>query len=274
MTHADQAGARGHVQPLQQARARAQAQAQARRQVQAEQPPQAGRGVLEGAFSLLDAVARCGGEAGLTALAVECGLPKTTAYRLLEQLVELGAVERSGRGYRIGPRIFRLGQGFQPHPGLKAAAAGPSRALARATGATVGICVLSQGRALVVDGVPGELDELASMRPGATWPWSTAAGKVLVAGSGPRVPLDPIPRGWAREAAAIRERGAALDHQELIEGVCCVAVPVRAPGGATVAVLSALVAPGPRMASLTQAVMRTGRSIDARLSARRRNGIS
>jgi len=235
-----------------------------------------GRGVLEGAFSLLDAVERCGGEAGLTAIAADCGLPKTTAYRLLEQLVELGAVERSGRGYRIGPRIFRLGQARQPHPGLRAAVAGPSRALARATGATVGVCVLSQGRALVIDGVPGELDELAPMRPGATWPWSTAAGKVLVAGAGAgagsRVPLDPLPHGWAREAAAIRDRGAAIDDQELIEGVCCVAVPVRAPGGATVAVLSALVEPGRRMSSLTDAVTRAGRSIDARLRARRRNG--
>jgi IclR family acetate operon transcriptional repressor len=227
-----------------------------------------GRGVLEGAFSLLDAVERAG-DAGLTTLAADSGLPKTTAYRLLEQLAELGAVERAGRGYRIGPRLFRLGQGWRPHPGLRAAAAGPARALARATGASVGVCVLSQGRALVVDGVPGEPDERASMRPGTTWPWATAAGKVLVAGAGPRVPLDPLPPGWPREAAAIRERGAALDHEELIEGVCCVAVPLHAPGGATVAVLAALVGPGRHMTSLTGAVTRAAKGVDARLRAER-----
>ncbi|MEU1167189.1 helix-turn-helix domain-containing protein, partial [Streptomyces sp. NPDC005921] len=81
--------------------------------------------MLEGAFALLGAVERAG-EAGLTRLAAECGLPKTTTYRLLEQLVDLGAVERSRKGYRMGSRIFRLGQGWQPYPGRRAAAPWPS----------------------------------------------------------------------------------------------------------------------------------------------------
>ena len=45
-----------------------------------------GRGVLEGAFALLYAVQQ-EQDAGVTALAEVCGLPKTTAYRLLDQLV-------------------------------------------------------------------------------------------------------------------------------------------------------------------------------------------
>ncbi|MFD0384920.1 helix-turn-helix domain-containing protein [Streptomyces stramineus] len=76
-----------------------------------------------GAFALLDALEEAR-EAGLTALAARSGLPKTTAYRLLEQLAELGAVERHGARYRPGPRLFRLGSAWQPHPALRAAARG------------------------------------------------------------------------------------------------------------------------------------------------------
>ncbi|WP_157110519.1 helix-turn-helix domain-containing protein, partial [Nocardia anaemiae] len=72
-----------------------------------------GRGVLEGAFALLEVLAH-GNAMGLTRLASAAGLPKATAYRLLNQLVAEGAVQRLGGRYRIGPRVFRLGQTWQP----------------------------------------------------------------------------------------------------------------------------------------------------------------
>ena len=110
-----------------------------------------GRGVLQGAFELLEALERIEG-AGLTRLASECGLPKTTVYRLLEQLGALGAVERRGADYRIGPQMFRLGQQWQPYPGLRVVAKEPLRRLIRATGVTVGICVLRQDRLVAAGG--------------------------------------------------------------------------------------------------------------------------
>ncbi|WP_433337809.1 IclR family transcriptional regulator [Spirillospora sp. CA-294931] len=225
-----------------------------------------GRGVLEGAFGLLAAVEGSGG-AGLTALATASGLPKATAHRLLEQLLELGALERSGAAYRVGPRLFQLGRRWQPHPGLREAAREPMRGLAAATGASVGITVLAQGRALMADAVPGELDELIALRPGSSFPWTTAAGKVLVAGSAAAASLVPVPSGWAREAAAIRDRGVAVDMEEVVAGVCCVAVPVRAAGGRTVASVCALVEPARRPGPMTDAVLRTAKLITARLRA-------
>lgn len=56
-----------------------------------------GRGVLEGAFIVLDALARVPAGAGLSALARDTGLSKATVHRLLEQLVNLGAVQRHER---------------------------------------------------------------------------------------------------------------------------------------------------------------------------------
>ncbi|TDU01678.1 IclR family transcriptional regulator [Streptomyces sp. 846.5] len=223
-----------------------------------------GRSVLEGAFGLLGVV-ELAGEAGLTWLASESGLPKTTAHRLLEQLVELGAVERCGVGYRMGPRMFQLGQGWTPHAGLWPAARGPLRRLAGATGVTVGINVLRHGETLVLDWLPGEADVPGPLQHRVTWPWFTAAGKVMVAQADPRLPLDPLPGSWRREAAAIRDGGAAYDREELVAGVCCVAVPLYGAGSAPVAALCAAVDPSYRLDRLCDVVQRTGRAISARL---------
>ncbi|MGW2523227.1 IclR family transcriptional regulator [Streptomyces sp. NPDC001617] len=229
-----------------------------------------GRGVLEGAFALLRAVERAEG-ARLSRLAAECGLPKTTAYRLLEQLADLGAVQRSGVGYGIGPGVFQLGRRWQPFPGLRAAAREPARRLAAATGMAVGLNVLWQGHTLVLDWTPGSAASGGPPDGEATWPWYTAAGKVLVAGADSGLPLDPLPGPWQREAAAIRDLGAAFDREEVLAGVCCVAVPLYGAGGAShapVAALSVLTDPAHRLERLADAARRAGAAVSAALGHR------
>jgi IclR family transcriptional regulator, acetate operon repressor len=226
-----------------------------------------GRGVLEGAFELLEAMRRTQ-EAGLTALAVESGLPKATAHRLLEQLVRLGAAERRDGRYRIGSSIFRLGHGWQPLPGLRAAAHLPARRLAHATGASVGVCVLRGGRTMVVAGVAGVGEPLVALTPGATYPWSTAAGKVLVAEGDPEAPTGPLPTAWRRESAEIRAHGLAYERGDVVAGVHCVAVPLRDRSGRAVAALCAIVPDEHRLPALADPTVRAGRTISARLSRR------
>lgn len=227
-----------------------------------------GRSVLEGAFGLLEALERAG-QAGPTRLAAECGLPKTTAYRLLEQLVELGAVERSRTGYRMGSRMFRLGQTWQPYPGLRSAARGPARRLARATGTVVAVNVLREGRTLVLDRTGCETDEAVDpLLNSAVRPWFTAAGKVLVAGAHPRLPVGPLPPSWRQESAAIRDRGVAFDREEVVAGVCCVAVPLYGPGGVLLASLSVVTDPAHSLDRLVDVARQTGRTISARLRGR------
>ncbi|MFC4890962.1 IclR family transcriptional regulator [Streptomyces beijiangensis] len=227
-----------------------------------------GRSVLEGAFRLLGALEQAR-EAGLTWLAAECGLPKTTAYRLLEQLVDLSAVERSPSGYQMGSRIFRLGHGWQPHPGLRAASREPVRRLERATGATVAINVLREGQTLVLNRTCGDRPgELAPGHNGAVWPWYTAAGKVLVAVAPAGLPLDPLPALWHREAAQIRESGLAYDREQILDGVCCVAVPLHGPGHVPVASLCLITDTSHDLDRLADVAQRVGRAISARLTSR------
>ncbi|MFF4119443.1 helix-turn-helix domain-containing protein [Streptomyces sp. NPDC001714] len=228
----------------------------------------AGRGVLEGAFALLYAVQQ-EQDAGVTALAEVCGLPKTTAYRLLDQLAELGAVERSAGRYRIGPGMFRLGHGWQPYPGLRPAARRPLRRLTAVTGATAALAVLHRGQTLVLDWtVPADAPcPLPDDRP--VWPWYTAAGKVLAAWARPGPAPGPGPRSWPDEAARIRAAGAAYDHEEVLEGVCCAAVPVAAADGVPVAALCVLTGPGHHLERLADTARRAASAVTAGLGRHR-----
>ncbi|MER5886747.1 helix-turn-helix domain-containing protein [Streptomyces sp. NPDC001941] len=207
--------------------------------------PARGRGVLEGAFALLDALRLSGDEAGVTQLAHTCGVPKASVHRLLDQLVELGAVERKGTRYRIGPQLYRLGQTWDPHPGLRAAARVPIQRLRLGTGASVVVTVLSEDTALAVASVPGDVEPLMPLRDGIAFRLDTAAGKAL------RSPASSTP---------------VLDREAVMEGVCCAALPVRTPDGRTVAALTALVPAGRPLDALARHVVEAGAAISRALA--------
>lgn len=236
----------------------------------ASAPQAGGRGVLESAFALLGALEQTGA-AGVTRLAAECGLPKTTAHRLLEQLSSLGAVERSRGGYRIGARVFQLGHSWQPYRALRAAVREPMRRLAAATGVTVTVNVLRNGDDMIVDWTAGRDGLPVPLRSGGTWPWNTAAGKALAAGrhagttdSSPRIPC-PASASWRREVAAIRERGVAFDREEVVSGVCCAAVPLHGAPGTPIAALCVITDPSHNLDRLAGALQNAGRAAGAAL---------
>lgn len=230
-----------------------------------DKPPEQ-RGVLTGAFQLLDALVELS-EGGLTAVAAASGLPKATAHRLLRQLCEMGAVERRGSRYRMGHRMFQLGQAWHPYPGLEEAADQPIRALATASGADVAVCVLRGGQTVFIGGVPGELGAVNPSAVGVAIPGRTAAGKILVATSRTATMLTLASASWTREREAIHERGVAFDHGEVVAGVCCVAVPVHGGDGEPVAALAAITAHGARLPQLAQGLRRTSDAIAATLRA-------
>ncbi|WP_369174525.1 IclR family transcriptional regulator C-terminal domain-containing protein [Streptomyces sp. R28] len=108
---------------------------------------------------------------------------------------------------------------------------------------------------------PGELEAVLPVRSGMTFPWNTAAGKVLVAGAGnsgvrPGLPVLETTGSWSREAARIRDAGFAVDHGDVVDGVRCVAAPVHDRRGAVVAALCAITDEAASLRLLTDAVLR------------------
>ncbi|GLX08327.1 helix-turn-helix domain-containing protein [Microbispora sp. NBRC 16548] len=227
-----------------------------------------GRGVLEGAFHLLDVLAAAEDGAGLSELARDAGMPKATTYRLLRQLANLGAVERHGQRYFVGRRLARLGGAWQPDPRLQAAAREPVRLLSALTTTVTFLTVLEEDRVRVITATRGEIRKVPPVLPGSELAEATAAGRVLLM---QRPDGDAAPPGftlaeWRRAQAVFRRSGSvAADHQEVLPGVCCVAVPVRRPDGEIVASVSALAVRPAVPAGLTELVLRASREITRNL---------
>ncbi len=227
-----------------------------------------GRGVLEGAFHLLDVLAAAEDGAGLSELARDAGMPKATTYRLLRQLANLGAVQQHGQRYFVGRRLARLGGAWQPDPRLQAAAREPVRLLSALTTTVTFLTVLEEDRVRVITATRGEIREVPPVLPGSELAEATAAGRVLLM---QRPDGDAVPPGftlaeWRRAQATFRRSGSvAADHQEVLPGVCCVAVPVRRPDGEIVASVSALAVRPAVPAGLTELVLRASREITRNL---------
>jgi DNA-binding IclR family transcriptional regulator len=203
-------------------------------QLEALMPPAAaGRGVLDGAFAVLDALAHADDGLGLTALARASGVAKTSVHRLAEQLVALGAVQCVERRYYVGPRMLRIGQRWQPDPLLRRLAQAPVHALAVESHAMASLRILHEHRlryvcAAVPHGhacMPDPADPESIAR--------TATGRVLYA-TQPAGDFT-LPDCWTRhEWRSLREslrdpRATVIDRQDAVAGICCVSAPVWWP---------------------------------------------
>src|SRR5579875_2944096 len=139
---------------------------------------------VERALAILDILARSG-EAGVTAIASELGVHKSTAFRLVATLEHGGLVEQSeDRGkYRLGMGILRLAGATTARLDVVQEARPICRRLAADTGETVNVAVLSQSSALYLDQVAGSSSLQAHNWVGQHIPLhATSNGKVLLSG--------------------------------------------------------------------------------------------
>ncbi|OBH98703.1 helix-turn-helix domain-containing protein [Mycobacterium sp. E2733] len=196
---------------------------------------------------MLDAVAHAEDGIGLTALVHATGLAKTSAYRLAEQLVKLGAAQRIDHRYYVGSRLAKYGQRWQPDPILRRAARDPIHALAVELNAAASMCVLDGGRIRIVTAAAsrgrawplGELDSDTAAR--------TAAGRILYATQpdGVVLPSCWTPSEWQHLRGTLRNPHATItEHRSPIPAISCIAAPVWHPNGLCAgAVTSAICAP-------------------------------
>ncbi|HTU31936.1 MAG TPA: IclR family transcriptional regulator [Solirubrobacteraceae bacterium] len=201
-----------------------------------------GEGVMTRAFRLLDAFAEGAPELTLEELAARSGLPRSTTHRLAVQLAAEGALERSRRGWRLGTRMFELGQLVAREQRLRERALAHMQDLYAATGETVQLAVADGDEVLYVEIIGGHRRVKSPSRRGGRMPLHcTALGKALLAFSsdGGRRYLDSRPALPARtphtitdlaalraELHSVRARQLAFDREEAALGLRCVAAPV------------------------------------------------
>jgi len=216
------------------------------------------------ALTLLEHVVAAEAPLTLAEAATGAGLPKPTAYRMLVMLEDAGLVVREPGGRRVGagPRLTRLALDTL----RQGVSRGPRRAILQSLAAsireTVNLTAIEGSDIVYLDRVESEWPLRVSLQPGSRVPLHcSASGKLLLAlMPAPRRKklFDALPltrhtaqtiadrRALAREIARIRHARVAVDNEEYIAGLVCVAVPVTLADGRVVASV-AVQAPVARM---------------------------
>jgi IclR family acetate operon transcriptional repressor len=188
-------------------------------------------------------------ELGVADFARTLAVHKSTASRLASALERAGFLARSGKRYRLGVEIIRLGTLALRSFDLVATMQPAMEKLSQRTGETVNLAVADGADVLNVAEVPSTyiLSASGGWIGRRTRPHAVANGKVLLAYG-----VLPMPRSLERytpatitsldalaaELAEVRRAGFAKAVAELEEGLVAVAAPVFGPDGSAIAALS------------------------------------
>ena len=200
------------------------------------------------ALAILAAFDEGRADLGVSELAGELGMHKSTVSRLLGTLERRGLVRREGERFAPGPELARLGALAVRGLTLAGVARPPLELLAERTGETVNLAVREGDRALNVLQVDAAHFVGVTDWTGRAAPLHASAnGKALLAFGGGRAPgrlakLTPrtiVDRGELRaELERTRSAGFAVAVEELELGLHAVAAPVFDAGGSCVAAVS------------------------------------
>lgn len=190
---------------------------------------------------------------GVSELARRTGLSKSSVHRMAAELTSLRILERHGTEYRLGLRLFELGQKAPRHRNLREAAKPFMSDLREATGHSVHLAVLDGTAVVYLNVLRSSTAPPLPTRSGGRWPaHGTGIGKAILAYSDEATVGEVVANGLQRlsertidtpgrfraELSRIRERGVSYDLEESRAGVVCAASPVFGHDGTVVAGLS------------------------------------
>jgi DNA-binding IclR family transcriptional regulator len=187
------------------------------------------------------------GRLTLAQLVRRTGLPRSSAHRMLERLVQLRWLRRSGRDYELGIRLVELGSLAVHQDRLVRAATPMLGELHRATGLVVHLAVLDGSDVVYLEKIGDRMVSAIPTRIGGRQPaHCTAAGKAILAycDNDTAVDLQVCKTKYsiagssqlAVELAKVRAHGVAFEREESLLGFGCVAAPIGDPGEAVAAV--------------------------------------
>jgi DNA-binding IclR family transcriptional regulator len=189
------------------------------------------------------------GPAPLSRVAAESGLSDATALRYLTSLVSHGFLERDpvSRHYRIGMRMFLLGRSAIGGRDFMAVAASVMARLVQEVDETVNLGARAGEDLVIVHALESSQPIRKGAAVGDKDDWhASGLGKAILA-TLPKAEIEKLldhhgmpeltPRTLTsadellRDLALIRSRGFVVDDEESVEGLRCVAVPVRDASG-------------------------------------------
>jgi DNA-binding IclR family transcriptional regulator len=198
----------------------------------------------------------------LPGIVAATGLPKTTVYRTVEKLLEMGWLARKNVDpiggkrrdrYAIGPRLFEIATLIHLRTNLREVALPFMQDLYEATHETIHLAVLEGDHVLYAEKISGHRPTTELSRVGGRMPvHCTAVGKAMLAFatketvdaalSGNLQARTPstitTPDRLSAELKRVRIEQVAYDREETAVGMVCVAAPVFDPAGRCVAAMS------------------------------------
>jgi DNA-binding IclR family transcriptional regulator len=243
--------------------------------------------VLQKAFRLLELFSEEVPELLTSEIVEKLGYNKTTCFRLISNLEEEGYLDQDPQThkYRLGMKLFFLGNLVKPYRYLKEVAKPLLEKLNEKTGETVHLAVLHKGEALYVDKIESKRTvRVVVSQVGRKLPaHCSGVGKVLLA----YLPAEQVKeivaakglapftqntittyRQLKEELDRIARQGFAYDNEEIEIGLKCAAAPIFVDNQ-VVAALSVSV-PRDRFddnrQALTHMVMDTARGVTQVLS--------
>lgn len=211
---------------------------------------------VDRAITVLEILAR-EGQAGVSEVAAEIGVHKSTAFRLLAALEERDLVEQNAdRGkYQLAFGILRLASAIPARIDMVRQAQPVLDELALRLDETINLAVVQEHYAVNVQQARGTAAVASQNWVGQLTPLhATSSGKVLLAymtdeqrdavlaQSGLKAFTDNTVtqrKTLLAELATVRETGFAVAHEELEAGLNAASVPVRDHTGEVIAALSA-----------------------------------
>jgi IclR family pca regulon transcriptional regulator len=236
---------------------------------------------LERGLGILAAFSPTQPSLGVSELAREVGLSRSTTHRYMSTLTRLGYLQQdpASRRYRLGPRVLDLGFSAINSMELRVISSPYLQRLSDDTGFTVNMAILDGGDILYVERCrsarAGQREIDLNLHVGSRLPaYCTSMGKVLLAylpddrraavldeaqlgRRGPNTLTDR--RALEAELARVRGHGLGLNNEELAYGLRSIAAPVRAAGGDVVAAINLAVHSS--MVSMQDLVARLGESL-------------
>jgi DNA-binding IclR family transcriptional regulator len=208
------------------------------------------------ALTIIDTLAEARGELALNEIARRLGLAKSTTYGLISTLKDFGYVEQSAFNckYKLGLRLFEVGSVVAESWEIRSVASPFIQRLLEEVGETVHLGILDKYEVLYIDkrettGALRIVSQVGMRLPAHC----TGIGKVLLAYLSPEARLEVIrvkglprytrntltdPKVVEAELAKVRQQGYAIDNEEIMDSLRCIAAPIRNQVGQVVSAIS------------------------------------
>lgn len=247
---------------------------------------------VERAFTILELLCQKN-ELGISELSREIGLGKSTIHRMISTLCSKQLVEKTSSGkYRLTFKLFEMGNALINRLGIREEARALLEKMAKTSGETVSLAILDNNEVMYIDRIESTEPLRMGLSIGKHVPaFCTSLGKVMLAYlpeyereavlhsktfSAKYRQLTPKTIYPAKELhehlRIVAEKGYALDDEEYISGLRCVAAPVFSHEKKVVAAVS-IAGPAVRMtheriAQCIPLVVKTAQELSERLGFR------